>query len=90
MSSHKMQHPFAQLRLDSFRHPTQHILSPSPTAEEVAKAFRVVVHARVMKNRVWYDCFYYANGQTCAVPVPPAYNYMQYTPVLFNDANRVT
>ena len=85
-----MQDPFAQLRLDSFRHPAQHILSPSLTADEVAKAFKVVVHTRIMKDRVWYDYFYYANGQTCVVPVPVPYNYMQYTPVLLNDANRVT
>ena len=67
--SYNMQHPFARLHLDSFRHPAQQILSLSPTAEKVAKGFEVVVHAKIMKNRVWYDCFYYANGQTCAVPV---------------------
>lgn len=58
-------------------------------SQEVTKAFRVVVHARIMKNRVWYDCFYYANGQTYTVP-GTVQLHEQYTPVPLNGANRVT
>lgn len=71
-TSAKEANSLAYITLDSFRHPYQHVLSRSPTAEQVAhESFVVTAHNRFFKNNVWYNQVQYANGTICVYPCHP-------------------